>query len=182
MSRADNLASLLNSSGLIDSDDISVGAISAAKLADGSVDSDVLGTGAVTDNKYGGTISVDGSGNITVGGSVTDDVSDVRTPRRLAISTTGQTISNEGVYYLTPPASSNIILGAPASGTVMTLYNNTGNTISLEDGNTVTHLRLAADNNTTHNNTLTLGAYSTTTITMFSGIHALVTGTDVSAP
>lgn len=181
MSKAENLASLLNSSGLIDSDDISVGAVSAAKLAAGSVDSDILGAGSVTDNKYGGTLSVS-NGDITVGGTITDDVSNVRTPRRLAISTTGQTISNEGVYYLTPPASSNIILGAPASGTVMTLYNNTANTISLEDGNTVTHLRLGADNNTTHNNALTLGAYSITTITMFSGIHAIVTGTDVSAP
>ena len=120
--------------------------------------------------------------DLTVTGTITDDVSAVRTPRRLAISTTGETISNEGVYYLIPPASSNIILGAPASGTVMTLYNNTGNTISLEDGDTVTHLRLGADNNSTHNDTLTLGAYSITTITMFSGIHAIVTGTDVSAP
>ena len=117
---------------------------------------------------------------VTATVDIEDSVSNVRTPRRIAISTTGQTISDEGVYYLNPPASSNIILGAPAAGAVMTLYNNTGNTISLEDGNTITHLRKAADNNTTHNATLTLGAYSTTTITMFSSIHAIVSGTDVS--
>jgi len=172
MSRAENLASLLNASGLIDSEDLAAGSISSIKLADSSI----------TNTKYSGTISVDNNGNITVSGTITDDVSDVRTPRRLAISTTGQIISNEGVYYFNAPAGSNIILGAPVSGTVMTLYNNTGNTISLEDGDTITHLRKAADANTTHNNTLTLGPYSLTTITMFSGIHAIVSGTDVSSP
>lgn len=61
MSKAENLASLLNASGLIDSDDLASGSISSAKLADSSI----------TNTKYGGTISVDGSGNATISGDAT---------------------------------------------------------------------------------------------------------------
>ena len=60
MSKAENLASLLNASGLIDSDDLATGSISSVKLADSSI----------TNTKYGGTISVDGSGNVTITGNI----------------------------------------------------------------------------------------------------------------
>ena len=176
MSKADNLASLLNSSGLIDSDDISAGAVSAAKLADGSVDSDVLGAGSVTDSKYGGTLSVS-NGDITVGGTITDDVSAVRTPRRTAISTP-TTIANEGVYYCT--SNPTLTLGAPAVGTIMTIYNNSASNMTLNRGSTVGTMRIAADNNTTNKTAVTLGAYSTTTITLFTSTFAVVSGTDVT--
>lgn len=61
MSKAEKLASLLNASGLIDSEDLASGSISSAKLADSSI----------TNTKYAGPISVDGSGNATISGDTT---------------------------------------------------------------------------------------------------------------
>lgn len=118
--------------------------------------------------------------DLTVTGTITDDVNtNVRTPRRIAIST-ATTITDEGVYYCT--SNPTLTLGAPAVGAVMTIYNNSASTMTLDRGSTVSTMRIGVDNNTTNNTTLTLGAYSTTTITMFQAVFALVTGTDVSAP
>ena len=122
-------------------------------------------------------IELETNGDVTATGSISDSVSNIRTPRRTAIST-ATTIADEGVYYCT--SNPTLTLGAPAAGTVMTIYNNSASTMTLNRGSTVTAMRKGADNDTTNNTSLTLGAYSTTTITMFQSIFALVTGTDVS--
>jgi hypothetical protein len=122
-----------------------------------------------------GTVSAT---TVTSSGSISDSVSDVRTPRFTEI-TSDSTISNEGVYKLTNDVSI-ITLGAPAIGTVMAVYNNSPSSVTLEDGATVTSMRLGADNNNTHNNTLTLGTRSMTTITFIATNVCVVTGTDVS--
>jgi len=122
-------------------------------------------------------IELETNGDVTATGSISDSVSNVRTPRRTAIST-ATTIADEGVYYCT--SNPTLTLGTPSAGTVMTIYNNSASTMTLNRGSTVTAMRIGADNNTTNNTSLTLGAYSTTTITMFQAIFALVTGTDVS--
>jgi len=110
-------------------------------------------------------------------GTLDDPVGNVRTPRRTAI-TTATSIANEGVYYCTNAPT--LTLGAPADGSVMTIYNNNASSMTLNRGSTVSTMRKGADNDTTNNTSLTLGAYSTTTITMFQAVFALVTGTDVS--
>ena len=117
--------------------------------------------------------------NVTATDTVSDSVSDVRTPRFTEI-TSDTTISNEGVYRTASSGVSTITLGAPAVGTVMAVYNNSASSVTLEDGATVTSMRLGADNNSTHNNTLTLGARSMTTITFIASNACVVTGTDVS--
>lgn len=117
--------------------------------------------------------------NVTSSDTVNDSVSDVRTPRYTEI-TSDSTISNEGVYRTSSTGVSTITLGAPAVGTVMAVYNNSASSITLEDGTTITSMRLGADNNTTHNNTLTLGSRSMTTITFIASNACVVTGTDVS--
>ena len=53
-------------------------------------------------------------------GTLDDPVGNVRTPRRTAI-TTATSIANEGVYYCTNAPT--LTLGAPADGSVMTIYN-----------------------------------------------------------
>lgn len=117
--------------------------------------------------------------NVTATDTVSDSVSDVRTPRFTEI-TSDTTISNEGVYRTASSGVSTITLGAPAVGTVMAVYNNSASSITLEDGTTITSMRLGADNNSTHNNTLTLGSRSMTTITFIASNACVVTGTDVS--
>lgn len=117
--------------------------------------------------------------NVTSSDTVTDSVSDVRAPRFTELST-NTTISNEGVYKTTSTGVSTITLGAPAVGTIMAVYNNSASSVTLEDGTTVTSMRLGADNNTTHNATLTLGPRSMTTITFIASNACIVTGTDVS--
>lgn len=114
---------------------------------------------------------------VTVTGAVTDSVSDVRTPRRTAIST-ATTIADEGVYYCT--SNPTLTLGAPAAGAVMTIYNNSASSMTLNRGSTLTNMRIAADNNVTNNTSVTLGARSTTVVTMFLSTLAVVSGTDVS--
>lgn len=110
-------------------------------------------------------------------GVIEDSVSNVRTPRYTAISTTAN-IEDEGVYYCTNAPT--LTLGAPEVGAVMTIYNNNASSMTLNRGSTLVTMRIGADNNNTNNTSLTLGAYSTTTITMFLANFALVTGTDVS--
>lgn len=123
-----------------------------------------------------GTVS---AATVTSSGDVNDSVSDVRTPRFTEI-TSDTTISNEGVYKTAASGVSTITLGAAAVGTIMAVYNNSASSVTLEDGATVTSMRLGADNNSTHNNTLTLGARSMTTITFIASNACVVTGTDVS--
>lgn len=115
--------------------------------------------------------------DMTVTGTITDDVSDVRTPRRTGIST-DTTIADEGVYYCTNAPT--LTLGAPAAGAVMTIYNNNASSMTLDRGSSVANMRIAADNAASNNTSLTLGARSTTTITMFQANLAVVTGTDVT--
>lgn len=115
--------------------------------------------------------------NVTSSDTVTDSVSDVRTPRHTSLSA-NTTISDEGVYVLEAGVST-LTLGAPAVGTVMAVYNNTS-AVTLEDGATITSMRLGADNNSTHNASLTLGQNSMTTITFIASDTCVVTGTDVS--
>lgn len=121
---------------------------------------------------------------LDVNGSIADDVSDVRTPRYSAFtsgSAANETITNEGVYNInSAAATTTLTLGAPAAGTVMCIYNNKSTSVTLNAGSTITAMRKGADNNATHNATLTLGANSITTITIVLISRAIVTGTDVS--
>ena len=123
-----------------------------------------------------GTVS---AATVTSSGDVNDSVSDVRAPRFTEI-TSDTTISNEGVYKTASTGVSTITLGASPSGTIMAVYNDSASSVTLEDGATVTSMRLGADNNNTHNNTLTLGSRSMTTITWIATNACVVTGTDVS--
>jgi len=123
-----------------------------------------------------GTVS---AATVTSSGDVNDSVSDVRAPRFTEI-TSDTTISNEGVYKTASTGVSTITLGASPSGTIMAVYNDSASSVTLEDGATVTSMRLGADNNNTHNATLTLGSRSMTTITWIATNACVVTGTDVS--
>ena len=146
-----------------------------------TVDSDfsantITSTTSLTGNTVTATTSVTGA-TITSTGNVNDSVSNVRTPRHTSLSA-DTTISNEGVYILEAGVST-LTLGAPAVGTVMAVYNNT-TAVTLEDGTTITSMRLGADNNSTHNASLTLAQNSMTTITFIASNACVVTGTDVS--
>jgi len=101
----------------------------------------------------------------------------VRIPRVTNI-TGNTTIANEGVYYVTNNPT--VTMGAPAAGTIMTLYNSSGSSMTLARGSTVVWFRKGADNDTVSHTSITLGAYSTATITFFSATFAVVTGTDVT--
>ena len=96
-------------------------------------------------------IELETNGDVTATGSIGDAVSDVRAPRFTEI-TSDTTISNEGVYITSSTGVSTITLGASPSGTIMAVYNNSASSVTLEDGATVTSMRLGADNNNTHNN------------------------------
>lgn len=109
--------------------------------------------------------------------TVSDSVGDVRTPRRVSHNTDA-TISDEGVYVLGTGVST-ITLGAPAPGTVMALYNNTAGNVTLEDGDTITSMRLS-DGTGSHNNTLTIATRTLATVTVIASNACVVTGSDVS--
>jgi len=72
MSKANNIASLLNSSGLLDSDDIATNAITNSKIASGAIDSDAIGTDAITAAKLN-IGQVGGRRNIIHNGAFTVD-------------------------------------------------------------------------------------------------------------
>lgn len=110
-------------------------------------------------------------------GAVEDAIGDVRTPRWTQI-TTATTIADEGVYYCQNAPT--LTLGAPAAGAVMTIYNDNASSMTLNRGSTLNNMRIAADNDITNNTSLTLGARSTTTVTMFTPYLGVVTGTDVT--
>ena len=143
----------------------------------------VTATGTVSGATVTSTGTVSGA-TVTSSGDVNDTVGDVRTPRYSAFtsgSATNETITNEGVYNINSAApTTTLTLGAPAAGTVMCIYNNKGSSVTLAAGSTITAMRKGADNDNTHNATLTLGAYSLTTITIVLSVRAIVTGTDVT--
>lgn len=117
--------------------------------------------------------------DLTVTGTITDDVNtNIRTPRWTAIST-ATTISNEGVYYCT--GAPTVTLGSPAVGTVITIYNNNNASMTLNRGSgTIAFMRKGADNDQVNHASATLGGNSTTTITIYNYNFAVVTGTDVT--
>ena len=144
------------------------------------IDSSSIGAGAITDTKYGGTLSVDGSGNATISGTVSDSDGNVRTPRAFTISG-NTTITNEGTYLCDSAASAyDVTIGAPGIGKIMTLYNNSTNSLTLNKGSTVVTMRVAGDNVSTSHDSATLASYSTSTITMFDSNLAIVSGTDIT--
>jgi len=106
-----------------------------------------------------GTVS---GATVTSTGDVNDSVSNVRTPRITNITST-TTIANEGVYYVLNNPT--VTLGSPATGTIMTLYISSASSMTLARGSTVVWLRKGADNDTVSHASVTLGAYSTATIT-----------------
>jgi|14BtaG_2_1085337.scaffolds.fasta_scaffold00870_4 hypothetical protein len=114
---------------------------------------------------------------LQVNGNIKDSVGNVRIPRRVSINT-DSTIENEGVYYTT--LAPTLTLGDPVAGAILTIYNNSNTAMTLNRGSDVGNMRIAADNALTNNTSVTLGAYSTTTITIFIGQLAVVSGTDVS--
>ena len=153
--------------------------VTALKNPSSSANNIVLNTnGTVGSITSSGTVS---GATVTSSGNVNDSVSDVRTPRYTSHSGGNLTVSDEGVYWITNGATlTTLTIGAPAAGTIISVYNNKGSSITLARGSTLTTMRKGADNNTTNNATLTLGAFSTTTITLFQSVLAVVTGTDVT--
>ena len=117
------------------------------------------------------------SGDVTATGDVTDSVGNLRAPRYTTVST-ATTISDEGVYYCT--SNPTLTLGTPAAGCILCIYNDSASSMTLEDGSTITSLRLGADNNNTHNNSVTIAARAMATVTVVTSTTAIVTGTDVS--
>jgi hypothetical protein len=118
---------------------------------------------------------------LDVNGSIADDVSNVRTPRHTSHGGGNLTVTNEGVYMIQSAATlSTVTIGTPVAGSIICVYNNKASSITLACGSQVTSMRKGADNNNTHNATLTLGSRSITTITLLSNTQAVVTGTDVS--
>ena len=129
----------------------------------------------------GNAVSTPPSKNLTVGGDVSDSVSNVRTPR-FTVHTGGDlTVADEGVIRIGSSATlTTLTLGSVVGGTIICVYNNKSSSITLACGTTVTSMRKGTDNDTTHNATLTLGTRSLTTITVVASNVAVVTGTDVS--
>lgn len=134
-------------------------------------------------------IELETNGDVTATGDVTaanvsDSVSNVRTPRYTNHTGGDLTVSDEGVLLVAYATTlSTLTIGTPVPGTIISVYNNkNGASITLACGSQVTSMRIGADNNNTHNATLTLGQNSITTITIIgaSGQTAIVTGTDVS--
>lgn len=131
-------------------------------------------------------IELETNGDVTATGDVTaanvsDSVSNVRTPRYTQHSGGDLTVSDEGVLLIGGGSTlSTLTIGTPANGTIICVYNNKTSSITLACGSQVTSMRNGADNNTTHNATLTLGSRSLATITVVSSTIAIVTGTDVS--
>ena len=126
-------------------------------------------------------IELETNGDVTATGSISDSVSNVRTPR-FTVHTGGDlTVSDEGVLRIGSSATlTTLTLGSVVGGTIICVYNNKSSSITLACGTTVTSMRKGADNNNTHNATLTLGARSLTTITLVASNVAVVTGTDVA--
>lgn len=121
---------------------------------------------------------------MTANVDIEDTVGNVRAPRYTHHTGGNLTVSDEGVVMVAYAATlSTLTIGTPVPGTIISVYNNkNGASITLACGSQVTSMRKGADNNTTHNATLTLGQNSMTTITILSaaGTIAIVTGTDVS--
>ena len=114
---------------------------------------------------------------MTANVDIKDTEGNVRTPRYSSKSA-NTTLENEGVYIFQSGAST-ITLGSPPAGSVMAVYNNTGSGLTLEDGATVTSMRLS-DGVGSHNNSLTIANKTLATITMIASNACVVTGTDVS--
>lgn len=88
------------------------------------------------------------------------------------------TIVDQGSYYLDPTATiTAITIGAPLAGTIMTIYNESGSSVTLNTGSSITSLRLSADNNDTDNDTMTLEDNTLTTIFVITSTMAVVSGT-----
>lgn len=154
------------------------------------IDSSSIGTGAITDTKYGGTLSVDGSGNVTAAGTVSDSDGNVRTPHYVLIDDSDgdgsgtKTISRGGVYAIYFGYTGTLTLAGGVAGEIICIYNNKTTSATLIRGSGVTQMRLGADNNTTNNDSCTLGSYSLTTVTMVANLpnsRAIVTGTSVTS-
>lgn len=153
--------------------------VTALKNPSSSANNIVLNTnGTVGSITSSGTVS---GATVTSSGNVNDSVSDVRTPR-FTVHTGGDlTVSDEGVLRIGSSATlTTLTLGSVVGGTIICVYNNKSSSITLACGTTVTSMRIGADNNSTHNATLTLGAKSLTTITLVASNVAVVTGTDVT--
>ena len=115
-------------------------------------------------------LTVDEQG-IDVVGVIADSISDVRIPKQ---DTSSTTLTAPGVYYRT--ATTALSLGSMAAGTVITIYNNSTGSITLNRGS-MANLRKAADNAATNNASVTLAQYSTTTVTAYTTTLAVVSGT-----
>ena len=116
--------------------------------------------------------------NASFVGTVKDNMGgtarDVRLPKAFGNTTT---LTESGVYYLT--SNANISLGSMAAGTVITIYNNSSGSITLNRGS-MSVMRKAANNANTNHASAQLARFSTTTVTAYSSTFAVVSGTDVS--
>ncbi|MDB4350334.1 hypothetical protein OAA38_00845 [bacterium] len=125
------------------------------------------------------SLFLDGT-NATISGIVSDSDGNVRTPRAFSISG-NTTITNEGAYLCDSAVSAyDVTIGAPGIGKIMTLYNNSTNSLTLNKGSTVVTMRVAGDNTTTSHDSATLASHSTSTITMFDSNFAIVSGTSIT--
>ena len=124
------------------------------------------------------------SKELEVNGTITDDVSDVRTPRQSNLTgASDHNLTNEGVYMVDAASTfSQIIIGTGATltaGTIMTIYNNRSTSVTISRGS-IPNMRNAADGDYTNYATLTLGRNSVTTVTMFNNALIVLTGTSIT--
>ena len=157
-----------------------------ATLAEGTVTSAKIADGAVTNTKYGGTISVDGSGNVTAAGTVSDSDGSLRT--------IGSTTLITSAPYTIPSGSSGklfrIDTGATlgtttvnvneanfAQGDIFTIFNNTNSDRTVTfDANFTNNVRLAGTDSNFNGVNMTLALFGVATFVAYESDGIAVSG------
>ena len=146
----------------------------------------VIPDGAVTNTKYGGTISVDGSGNVTAAGTVSDSDGSLRT--------IGSTTLITSAPYTIPSGSSGklfrIDTGATlgtttinvneanfAQGDIFTIFNNTNSDRTVTfDANFTNNVRLAGTDSNFNGVNMTLALFGVATFVAYESDGMAVSG------
>ena len=158
----------------------------ASIVGDATVTSAKIVDGAVTNTKYGGTISVDGSGNVTAAGTVSDSDGSLRT--------IGSTTLISSAPYTIPSGSSGklfrIDTGATlgtttvnvneanfAQGDIFTIFNNTNSDRTVTfDANFTNNVRLAGTDSNFNGVNMTLALFGVATFVAYESDGIAVSG------
>lgn len=146
----------------------------------------IVADGAVTNTKYGGTISVDGSGNVTAAGTISDSDGSLRT--------IGSTTLITSAPYTIPSGSSGklfrIDTGATlgtttvnvneanfAQGDIFTIFNNTNSDRTVTfDANFTNNVRLAGTDSNFNGVNMTLALFGVATFVAYESDGMAVSG------